>query len=129
MSARLIMAIISDILEETAIVVIVLWGLPQLDIHIPLWGLILIMLSWVSFSIFTYRMGSRALRREPVSQLSSMVGSKGTAVSALVPKGQIKIGQELWTARAEEGEIKPGTGVIVVNQNGLKLIVREINAG
>ena len=76
MSVRLILAIFSTLLEEAALVVIVLWGLPQLGIRIPLAGLIALMVAWGAFSVFTYRMGSRALRRKPLVGLADMVGSE-----------------------------------------------------
>ncbi len=53
-----------------------------------------------------------------------MVGVEGRAVSRLNPKGMIKIESEIWEAKAESGTIKAGQNVIVVDQYGLKLIVR-----
>ena len=55
MSIRLILAIFSTLLEEAALVAIVLWGLPQLGIHIPLGVLIAVMVVWGAFSVFAYR--------------------------------------------------------------------------
>ena len=77
MTGRLILAIISTILEEAAIVVIVLFGLPRLDVHMPVPGLIALMIAWGAYSVITYRIGSRALRRKPIVNLPDMVGSKG----------------------------------------------------
>ena len=125
MTARLILAIVSTILEEVALVVIVLWGLPQLDLYIPLPGLIAVMLAWVVISITIYRMGSRALRRKPVTGLSDMIDSKGKVVRPLAPDGVIRIKSELWEARTAGRKIKIGDDVIVVGQNGLKLVVRK----
>ncbi len=125
MSIRLILAIFSTLLEEAALVVIVLWGLPQLGIHIPLAGLIALMVAWGAFSIFTYRMGSRALKRKPVLGLPAMVGSKGKAVSPLAPQGFIRIKGELWEAKLADGRADTGEEVTVVEQDGLKLVVRK----
>ena len=55
MSARLIYAIVSIILEEAAIGVIVLVGLPQLDIEVPLGVLIAVMVAFAIFSVLLYR--------------------------------------------------------------------------
>ena len=123
MTGRLVMAIISTLLEETAIVVIVLWGLPKIDVHIPLPGLIALMVAWGAYSVMTYRMGSRALRRKPVIRLP-MVGYKGKVVSPLAPEGLVKIKGELWAATSASGEMEPGVEVIVVAQDSLKLVVR-----
>ncbi len=127
MTARLIFAIISTILEEAALVAIVFWALPEIDIHVPLPGLIVLMVVWGTYSTLVYRMGSRALRQEPLVSLPDMVGSKGKIVSPLVPEGLVKIRSELWIAKSAGGEIEPGSEVIVVEQNSLKLVVRENN--
>ena len=89
--ARLIFAIVSTVLEEVALVAIVLWGLPKLGIHIPLWGLIILMVAWGSYVIYAYRLGSRALMKKPVAGLTAMIGSKGRVVNPLAPEGFIKV--------------------------------------
>ena len=125
MTVRLILAIVNTLLEEAALVVIVLWGLPQVGVQIPLWGLIALMVAWGVYSIITYRLGSRALKKKTVAGLTNMVGSKGEVVSPLAPEGLVKIRGELWIAKSASGEIKAGEEVIVVRQDGLKLLVRE----
>ena len=127
MTARLVLAIVSTLLEEAALVAVVLLGLPRLGIHIPLPGLIALMVAWGAFSIFTYRAGSRALRKKPEIGLPDMVGSKGEVVSPLAPEGLVKIKGELWIAKSASGEIDTGEEVTVVGQNGLKLIARKSN--
>jgi membrane-bound ClpP family serine protease len=125
MTARLILAIVSIMLEEAAIVVIVLWGLPQLDIHIPLAGLIAVMVAWGAFAVITYRMGSRALKKKPVVGLPTMIGSRGKVVSPLAPEGFIRIKGELWEATSTGGNIDSGEEVTVVGQDGLKLVCKS----
>jgi len=127
LTGRLIIAIISTILEEAAIVVIVRWGLPEINVHIPLWGLILVMIAWLSYSIFTFKMGTRALKKTPVANLSNMIGSKGKVVSSLSPQGMVMIKGELWVANSTGGNLEPGGEVIVVGQDRLKLVVQDIN--
>ena len=122
--ARLIFAIVSTLLEETAIVVIVLWGLPKIGAQIPLWGLIVLMVVWGAYSVITYQAGSRALSRKPLLSLPDMVGSKGKVVSPLAPEGLVRIKGELWVAKSAGGEMPPGGEVIVVGQDRLKLVVR-----
>ncbi len=123
MSIRLLLAIVSTVLEEAALVVIVLWGLPQLGIEVPLAGLITLMVVWSGFSIFIYQMGSRALKKKPVAGLPGMLGSRGKAVSPLAPGGFVRIKGELWDAESDGGRIDTGEEVTVVGQDGLKLIV------
>ena len=125
MLARLIWAIFSTLLEEAALVAVVLWGLPQLDIHIPLPGLIVMMVAWGAISVIIYRMGSHALKRKPVTGLPTMVGSRGKVVSPLAPKGVVRIKNELWEATSAGRKIKAGEEVTVMGQDGLRLVVRK----
>ena len=125
MMARLILTIISTLLEEAALVVIVLWGLPRIGIQLPLSGLIAVMVVWSAYSVFTYRIGSRALRQKPVISLPDMVGCQGEVVSPLAPEGLVRIRGELWVAKSDSGEMKVGREVSVVKQDSLKLLVRE----
>ncbi len=127
MRARLILAILSTLLEEAALVVIVLVGLPELDIEVPLGVLITVIVVWGVFSILLYQMGSRALRRKPIIGLSVMIGSRGKAVNPLALEGFVRIKGELWEAKSDGGRINTGKQVMVVGQDGLKLIVRQSN--
>ena len=129
MKGRLIIAIVSTTLEEAALAVGVLWGLPKLGIHIPLWVLIIVMVAWGTYTVITYRMGSRALRKKPVNGLTAMVGSEGKVVSPLGPEGMVRIKGELWKAKSAGGEMDTGEKVTVVGQDGLKLIVRKRSPG
>jgi len=105
--------------------VIVLWGLPKLGVHIPLAGLIALMVAWGAYAVFTYQSGSRALRKKPVAGLPTMVGSRGKVVSSLTPEGMVRIKGELWQATSAGGNIDTDEEVTVVEQNGLKLICKS----
>jgi len=129
MSGRLIIAIVSTALEEAALAVGVLWGLPKLGIHIPLWVLIIVMAAWCAYTVITYRMGSRALRRKPIPGLLDMAGSEGKVVSPLAPEGMVRIKGELWMAKSTSERMDTGEEVTVVGQDGLKLIVRKRSPG
>ena len=125
-TARLIYTIISIVLEEAAIVIVVLVGLSQLDIKVPIGVLIAVMVVFAIFSVLLYRAGSQALRRKPVA-LSVMVGTKGKAVNPLAPVGLIKIKDELWEAESIGDKVGIGDEVLVIRQDGLKLLVRKHN--
>lgn len=103
---------------------IVRWGLPQLDIHIPLWGLITLMVVWAAYAVITYRMGSRAMMRKPEIVLP-LISSQGKVVSPLTPEGLVRIKGELWQATSVGENIDTGEEVTVVGQNGLKLICKS----
>ena len=122
---RLIVAIISTILEEIAIVVIWYWGLPELDIQLPFYVLIVVMVGWLAYSVFTFWFVTRSLRRKLVVGLPTMVGSKGKTVSPLIPEGQVRIKGETWSAESIDRNIDAGEQIVVVEEDGLKLMVQR----
>lgn len=125
MTARLIIAIITTLIEEAAIAAVGLWLLPKIDVRLPLFALILIMLAWAGFAVFTYRMGTRALKKKPEGGLSDMLGMRGRVVKRLDPEGMVRIKGELWKAKSAGRKIGTGEEVTVVGQKGLKLIVER----
>jgi membrane-bound serine protease (ClpP class) len=125
MTARLIIAIVTTALEEAAIAVVGLWLLPKVDVHLPLFVLIIIMAAWAGFAVFSFHLGTRALRRKPEGGLSDMLGTRGEVVKRLDPEGMIRIKSELWKAKSVGRKIEIGEEVTVVGQKGLKLIVER----
>jgi len=124
-NTRLIIAIITTALEEAAIAAVGFWLLPKIDVNLPLFAIILVMVAWAGFAVFTYRLGSRALRRKPEGGLADMLGMKGEVVKRLDPEGIIRIKGELWKAKSAGRKIETGEEVTVVGQRGLKLIVER----
>jgi len=125
--SRLVIAIIATLGEEIALALFILLGLPRLGVKIPLGGLIGMMAGLATYGVISYRLGSRALMKEPMAGFTDMVGSKGTVAEPLTPRGTIKIRGELWNAEATEHHIDRGQDVIVVSRDGLKLMVRQIS--
>ena len=128
MTARLVIAIVSTVLEEVALVVIWRWGLPQLGINLPLYVLIAAMAVWAVYAVTTFWVVTRALRKKAVVGLPTMIGGRGKVVSPLTPDGQVIIKGELWGAKSVDVDIGAREEVVVVGQDGLKLIVRRVNS-
>lgn len=125
MKPRLVIAIVSTIIEEVAIALAVLWGLPEIGINIPVWIVVVIMIAWASYAVYTYRKGTVALGVGHIMGLPNMIGTRGKVITELNPEGMVKINGELWTARSTAGQIKPGIDIIVTDQKRLKLEVSE----
>ena len=124
-NTRLIMAIISNIFQFLAIILIVELLLPRWDINIPLWGLFLIVIIWLTWSVFIYHIGSRALDQAAQVGLTFPPGSIGVVVNDLAPEGTIKIQGEYWRAYSEEGATS-GQEVEVITEDGMLLLVRPL---
>jgi len=123
--ARLVLAIVSTALEEVAIWVVWRWGLPQLGVNIPLYVLIAVMVGWLVWSAGFFVFVTRTLKRQKIIGLPTMVGSKGKVTEPLTPEGMVTIRSELWQAESVEGDMDKGEEVMVVGEDGLKLVVRK----
>ncbi len=122
----LILEIVTTALEEIAIVLAAFWLLPKFGINLPLAAVVALMVIWAAHSVFTFWLGSKALRRKSLPGWHNMVGSQGVVVNPLSPQGLVKIKGELWAARSDSDGDKVAVGkqVVVVEQDGLKLVVR-----
>lgn len=124
-STRLVLAVFSILLEEVLLVMAVLWGLPYLGIYIPVPGLIALMVAMVVYSVISYRLVSRSLKKRPVIGLPAMIGSNAKVIHPLDPEGLVKIKDELWQAKSKDNKIDAGEVVTVIGQDGLVLIVQR----
>jgi membrane-bound ClpP family serine protease len=122
---RLIMAVITSLLDEALIIAIILWGLPRLGIKLPIWATVLIVIIFAVYAVTVFRLGSRILYKKPLPGLTDMVGMEGKVIRSLKPDGLVQIEGELWEARTENQPIEKGTDVVVVSQERLKLVVRR----
>lgn len=124
-NTRLIIAIITSLIDEIIIVALILWVLPRFGIHVPWWGLVLVIVAFVVYAVTVFTLGSRILKKKPLAGLSDMLEMEGKTQGRLAPAGFVKIEGELWEARSGAGVIEAGVEVVVVAQEGLRLVVRE----
>ena len=126
MNFRLLIAIVTSLLDEALILAGIFWGLPKLGIHVP-WPLqALLVLLVAVYAVVTYRLGSNALRRKPAPGFTSMAGLNGKVTRRLAPEGMVRIKGEFWQATADGGPIEAGSEVIVTGQEGLMLTVKTV---
>ena len=121
----LVWKIFTSLLEQAVLVAAMLWGLPLIDINLPVWVLVPASIVLQAYNVFSYRKSIQALRAQPIPGMSNMIGTRGETVNTLTPDGLVKIRGELWAATADNGNIVNGRNVTVVEQSGLKLVVRE----
>jgi membrane-bound ClpP family serine protease len=122
---RLILAVLSSLLDEVLILFILLWGLPKLGIELPIPFTIIIVVLFAVFAVTTFKLGTKALKMKPMAGLTDMTGVEGRVVKKLAPIGYVIIKGELWESRSLNEPIDIGIDVIVLSQRGLKLVVRK----
>ena len=115
--------IITTLLEETALVAVVLWLLPRFGINIPLWGLILMMVALGTYAWVAYRLGRKALDKKPIS--SPDVGSRGRTTTPISPTGYVRVNGELWRA-SSSSNIGAGEEIAVAGREGMTLLVSPV---
>ena len=118
-----VQAILGWMLEEVVLVAVVLWLLPLLNINIPLWGLAILMVALAVYSYVMYRVGSPTFLMKPMVAAETIIGNDGKVTKRLAPEGYVKVQGVLWKATCVESELEVGDDVVVVDINGLRLIV------
>jgi membrane-bound serine protease (ClpP class) len=118
-----VLAITTTLLEQAALVAVVLWLLPRVAINIPLWGLILMMIALGVYNYITYRLGKKALVKKPM--ISPDIGSRGRTTTPISPKGYVRINGELWQA-SSSSTIGAGEEIAVVGIEGMTLLISPI---
>ena len=124
-TTRLALAVASTSLEEAVIWALWRFLLPEAGIHLPVGALVGIMAAWGAFSIWLFIFTTRALKKQPEVGLPSMMGAPGRVASRLSPGGLVRIRGELWNATSAEGDIEVGETVVVIDERGLKLVVKR----
>ncbi|MHA1943915.1 MAG: NfeD family protein [Candidatus Thorarchaeota archaeon] len=58
------------------------------------------------------------------NQFYELKGLRGKVIDTVTPvSGKIKVGAEIWDARCDEGEIEPGTQVVIVSRDMMRVSV------
>ena len=117
----------TGLLKGAALAAVVLWLLPLWGINIPIWGLILIVITFLCYEIVTFRIGRRALERKPVIWSEALVGCCGKATTPLTPKGYVQVNGELWRALSSDMSINEGDEIVVLELNRLTLRVAPLS--
>ena len=118
-----VLAIVTSLLEQAALVAAVLWILPRVAINIPHWGLILMMIALGIYNYANYRLGKKALTKKPM--ISPDIGSRGRAATPISPTGYVRVNGELWRASSNV-TIDAGEEIIVVGINGMTLLISSM---
>ena len=115
--------IATGLLKGAVLLAIVFWLLPLWGINIPVWGIALIIITFLTYETVTFRLGRRTLDRKPVIWSEAMIGRSGKATTELNPRGYVQVDGELWQAYSEDTCIDKGDDIVVLEMNKLTLRV------
>ena len=122
----IIYSILTTVLQEAAVVAIVLWLLPLLEVHIPLWGMAILMAAVAAWGLIGYRLTRNIVNQESVTPSSAMIGSEGIAATPIEPEGVVRVRGELWKARTNHAAIAKNEEIVVEEIEGLILYVAPL---
>jgi membrane protein implicated in regulation of membrane protease activity len=117
------LTITTTLLEEAALMAVVLWLLPRVTINIPLWGLILMMIALAVYNYINYRRNKKALVKKPMIWLD--IGSRGRTITPISPRGYVRVNGELWQA-SSSSTIDVGEEIAIVGIEGMTLLISPI---
>ena len=87
-------------------------------------ALIIITVALIIIFIFLAYKAATANLSKVKTGKEALIGAKGTAITDLKPKGEIRVAGEFWQATAKDKSIKKDEEVEVVGLDGLFLIVK-----
>ncbi|MCX6009652.1 MAG: hypothetical protein NTW48_06430 [Chloroflexi bacterium] len=119
-----VQTILGWMLEESILVVVVLWLLPRFNVNLPLWVLGILMIALAVYSSVMYRIGKLTFLMKPKVAAEAIIGNEGKVTKRLAPEGYVKVQGVLWKATCSESELEVGDEVLVVGIEGLRLLVR-----
>ena len=82
-----------------------------------------ILLIIAAITIWLFYVGIKAQYKKVKTGKEALIGAKGIAVSDLNPKGEVRVLGEFWQATAKDGAIASGEAVLVVDMDGMFLVV------
>ncbi|MDY6893021.1 MAG: NfeD family protein [Chloroflexota bacterium] len=122
---RTLLTVFVLLLDDIAIVLIVFFIVWKLELSLPLWAIIALIVGLVALSAIAYRIVAPVLNKRSVTGAEAMIGLEGRVVTPLAPEGTIKVCGELWQALATDAAIDADEEVLVMGMEGLKLLVRR----
>ena len=117
----LVYASVSSVLEMALLLGALLWLLPTLGVVPPRGVIIAAVAILVSINIVLTYLNLRAIGLRPIR--SPDIGGRVVVVRSLTPRGYVRVGNELWPAECERGEVERGRTVSIVRMEKLRLIV------
>lgn len=85
-----------------------------------------IMGAWLAKDALLYPLCKYAFEDTPQKETDRLIGREAEAANNLDPKGQVRLGGELWSARSGNGPIAAGTHLRITGVDGLILIVEPV---
>ena len=113
------------LLDEAVIITLVILALRYFKIQIPLPITITIMIPLGIFIFIIHKAIIPSFHWRPVSGPEGMIGTLGTVIEPLTPKGSVTVRGERWRAKSVGDNVEVGENVEIVGLDGLTLQVKR----
>ena len=118
----IVLALLLDEVAVVGLVLIVLWFF---QIRMPLWVAIFGALVLGAFVFIVHKVVIPIFHMKKVTGLEGMIGLEGEVIEPLTPAGVVRVAGEYWQAKSVAGDIPAGENVEVLGLNKLVLAVRR----
>ena len=115
------------VLGEVLLVALVLVLLWKIGVHLSPVVIITVVVLLGGLIFVVYRIIVSLVGRKQVCGREGMIGLRGRVVAPLNPEGVIRIQGELWKASCTDDSIGTDEEVVVVEIEGLRLVVKRKN--
>jgi len=115
------------VLGELLLVALVLVLLWKIGVHLSPVVIITVVVLLGGLVFVVYRIIVSLVGRKQVCGREGMIGLRGRVVAPLNPEGVIRIQGELWKASCTDDSIGTDEEVVVVEIEGLRLVVKRKN--
>jgi membrane protein implicated in regulation of membrane protease activity len=95
----------------------------SLFFFLPLMTALSIYLVITGASVFVYYKIIAVMRTKVQTGMEGMIGEDAEVIEDINPKGRIRLGGELWRARARDGNFRRGERVRICGVQGMEVIV------
>jgi membrane-bound ClpP family serine protease len=112
--------------EEAVLAILLFLILPQINVHPPIWLVIILMLLYAIYNCITSIIVAKIIERRSAVGMEALINSRCQTVTDLNPDGYVKVGTELWRACSLSGSIGSGNEVEIKNVNGLTIVVKKV---
>ena len=119
------LVVVVALLDEVAVVALVVLLIWVFDVDIPLAAIIAIGVVLGAFAFVVHRAIVPSLRMKQATGAEGMIGLSGEVTQELAPRGVVRVGGEYWQAKCTDDRVEVGDEVEITGIDRLVLEVKR----
>ncbi|EHR77875.1 membrane protein [Thermococcus litoralis DSM 5473] len=116
---------LSILADEIAVGIFLFFILPRAGINVPLKPALAVIAFLIFKDVIAVKFLWEVFEKKAEVGPEALIGKEALVVEELMPKGVVKVGNELWIAECINGTAKRGEKVKIIQVRGTKLLVER----